>query len=375
MFSQPFKNMYRDHDFALISDTIKEFFPVDKPKRLTSKTVSSSRGWKKMGKIVNAEFLDEKAYRDKWGKLTSNLKKLFKKPVHGYPDLSGGGFIGEVIIVEEKKPDFIRQKSLRFYVSILGPFFSIHGVDSSVAILQIESRLEKLYKGNFAATHGITLSPVFEYQEVFEKLEAELRAFFPGYRFVPYEIGMSTMKNISIADEIRDIRSKDTIYEALFGRAAVHECLTRGDRRHGMTDWVKPLDKKEKSLLDLISQHIIDAPKDTTVHKVWKLQESRRLNSFTVPGNLTLAMKLFEVIDLSNKSTIIFISEKERGTPSSTTYKIIDNVIVFSETISFKIVDLTRDSLTLHLVIDLAQNNVSAKGAAVEMKFVQMKKI
>lgn len=375
MYLHPFRNMYRDHDFALISDTIKEFFPVDKPKRLASKTVSSSRGWKKMGKIVDKEFLDEKAYRDKWGKLTSDLKKIFKKPVHGYPDLAGGGFVGEVIIEEEKKPDFIRQKSLRFYVSILGPFFSIHGVDSSTAILEIESRLEKFNKGNFAATHAITVSPAFEYQAAFKQLEDELRAFFPGYLFVPYDIGMSTIKNISIADELRDIRSMDTLYEALFGRAAVHECLTRGDRRHGMIDWIKPLDKTEKSLIDLISEHIVTASTDTTIHKVWKFQESKRLDTFTESGNVTFGMNLFDVIDLSDKSNIIVISEKEHGTPSSSTYKIIDNVIMFSETISFKIINVTRDTLTLHLVIDFVHNNVSAKGAAIEMKFVQMKEI
>src|SRR5688500_321687 len=100
MYLLPLRNKYRDHDLSLISDTIKEYFPVDKPKRLTSKTVASSPGFKKMGKIVNEEFLDEKAYRDKWGKLTSKLKKVFKKPVHGHPDLSGGGFSGEVIIEE-----------------------------------------------------------------------------------------------------------------------------------------------------------------------------------------------------------------------------------------------------------------------------------
>lgn len=105
---------------------------------------------------------------------------------------------------------------------------------------------------------------------------------------------MSTIKNISVADELRDPRSLDTIYEALFGLGAVHDCLTRGDEYYGMNDWVKPLNKKEKSLMDVISQHIIAAPKETTVHKVWKLQESKRLETFKISGNLTFGMDLFE---------------------------------------------------------------------------------
>lgn len=137
MYLHPFKNQCRDQDFSLIADTIKEYFPIGNKTRLTSNNVTASLDFKKIGKIFNDEFLNQKAYRAKWGKLTSNLKKAFKKPVHGHPDLSGCGFFGEVIIEEDKKPNFIRQKSLKFYVSILGPFFSIHGVDGSTALLEI----------------------------------------------------------------------------------------------------------------------------------------------------------------------------------------------------------------------------------------------
>lgn len=375
MYLHPFRNQYRDQDFTLISDTIKKYFPVDKPKRLTSKTVSASPGFNKIGKIANAEFVDDKAYRDKWGKLTSNLKKVFKKPVHGYPDLSGGGFFGEVIIEEDKKPDFVRQKSLKFYVSILGPFFSIHGVDSSVALLEIESHVPDFNKGNFEATHAITISPVFEYQEVFNKLEDELRSFFPGYLFVPYTVGMSTIKNISVADELRDPRSLDTIYEGLFGLGAVHDCLTRGDEYYGMNDWVKPFNKKEKLLIDVISQHIIiTASKETTIHKVWKLQESKRLETFKVSGNLMFGMDLFDVIDLTDKSKFIMMS-RERGAPSRGKYKIRNEVIEINANFSLRIVELSNAALTLNLILNFEHQDVSVKGEAMQLKFVEMKKL
>ncbi|WP_073135597.1 hypothetical protein [Chryseolinea serpens] len=144
MYLHVFKNQYRDHDFTLILDVIKEYFPVGKPRRLTSKTVASSPGFKKVSKLVNSEYLDENAYRDKWEKLTSHLEGVFKKPVGGHPDLMGGGsggFSGSVLIEEDNQPDFIRQKRLQFYISIIGPFFSIQGIDSSIARLPMESRL------------------------------------------------------------------------------------------------------------------------------------------------------------------------------------------------------------------------------------------
>jgi hypothetical protein len=375
MYLHPFRNQSRNQDFSLISDTIKQYFPVEKGKRLTSETVASSQGFKKIGKIVNEEFINEKAYRDKWGKLTSSLKKVFKKPVHGHPDMASAGFIGEVIIEEDKKPDFIRQKSLRFYVSIIGPFFSIHGVDSSIALLEIESGVKDFNKGYFAATNAITISPVFEYKEVFKKLEDELRSFFTGYLFVPYNVGMSTLKNISIADEQRDPRSLDTIYEALFGLSAVHSCLTRGDRYYGEADWIKPLNEKETSLIGLVSEHITAAPNETSVHKVWKLQQSKRLDTLRVSGNVMFGMDdVFDVIDLTDKSKLIMLS-KERGAPSVGKYKIKNDVIEVNSNYSFRIVDLSNDSLTLNLILNLEKNEVSVKGEALEMKFTQLKKL
>lgn len=302
-----------------------------------------------------------------------NLKKVFKK-AEGHPDLSGGGFFGEVIIEEDKKPDFIRKKSLMFYVSILGPYFSIHGVDSSIALLEIESDARGFNRGNFAATNAITISPVFEYQEEFNKLEDELRSFFTGYLFVPYVVGMSTIKNISIADESRDPRSMDTDYEALFGVGAVHNCLTRGDQYYGMSDWVKPLNKKEKLLVDVISQHVIEAPEGTTIHKVWKLLESKRLETIKVSGNLMFGVGLFDIIDLTDKSKFIMIS-KERGAPSSGEYNINKEMIQIDANFSLRIVELSNAALTLNLILHLEYGDVSVKGEVMELKFTQLKKI
>lgn len=373
MHLHPFRNQYRDQDFTLIADTIKQYFPINEPRRLTSKTAASSPGFKRIGKIFNEEFLNQKAYREKWGKLTSHLKKAFKKPVHGHPDLSGAGFFGEMIIEEDKTPDFIRQKSLKFYVSVLGPFFSIHGVDSSITLLEIELRGNDSTKGAFAATHAITVSPVFEYQGPFNKLEDELRSFFPGYSFVPYVVGMSTIKNISVTDESRDPRSLDTIYEGLFGSRAVHDCPTRGNEYYGMNDWIKPLTKKETSLIDLISQHIIAAPKEITIHKVWQLQESRRLETFKVSGNLLFGVDLFDVIDFTDKSKVIAMPKK--GAPSIEKYMIKNGVIEINANYSFRIVELSSDALTLNLILNFKRGDVSVKGDVMELTFIQLKSV
>lgn len=182
------------------------------------------------------------------------------------------------------------------------------------------------------------------------------------------------MKNISIADELGDPRTADTVYEALFGRAAVHESLTRGSRTYGLNDWVKPLSKREKSLIDLISQHIIHPPTDITIHKVWKLQGSKRLDTFKVSGNLMFGMDMFDIIDLTDESKAIVVSEK-RGAPSMGKYKIKNDVIEINSNCSFRITDLSKDTVTLNLILNFENKDVSIKGEALEMRFIQMKKL
>lgn len=319
------------------------------------------------------EFSDQTAYRNKWGKLTKHLSKVLRKKVHGYADLGGSGFFGEVIIFEDNKPDFERKKSLHFYVSIIGPFFSIHGIDSSNAILQTEfSNITD--KGNFEVTHAVTVSPVFEYREPFLALEKELRAFFPGYRFLPYDIGMSTMKNISIADELRDPRSMNTIYEAVFGQRAVHACYARGDHEYGMDDWIKSLNEKEKLLADRIAKHINNAPDEITIHKVWKRSESKRLPTFKTNVSMMFGIALIDLMDLTDKSKVIITTGKS-GAPSAGKYTIKKDIIKLNPNLSFRIVNLTKETMTLNMILNFEGDDVALKGEAMEMKFVQMKSI
>jgi hypothetical protein len=370
MYLLPFKRQYGDYDFSLIYNSLKQFYPIGRTqKRLTDQTISSFKGFKKRGDIIESEFMGEGSYEAKWGKLTAHLRDVFKVPVHGHASLNNGGFFGEVITLEDKQPDFVREKSLKFYVSNIGPFFSIHGVDKSNAILLMDPDHTEYNEGNFEATHALTLSPIFEYAEVFRTLEKELRTYFPGHLFVPYDVGMSTLKYISVADDLVDPRIIDTIYEGIYGKWAVYSCLTRGDRKYGLADWVKPITRKEKSLINLISEHIVNAPGEITINKVWKLQYSRRREAFH-SGSSVLEIDLFDLIDFTDKATVIMMRQNDRTSASKTTYLITDNIIKFQGDLSLEIISLTDDTLTPQLLVDFPG---FPERETIEMKLVQMK--
>jgi hypothetical protein len=237
MHLQPFKKQYHDYDFSAIHATIKEFHPIDSDKRLTAKNIAASPGFKKIGALIEDNFVNKKNYKARWKKLNEFLNAEIKKPVRDTVSLSNCCYSGVVILENSKTGDIIRSKALHFYISLLGPFFSIHGIDSSTIILPIDPRYGN-DTGHFAATHAVMVSPAFEYESVFRSLEDKLKESFPGYSFVPYDVGMSTIKNISVEDDLRDLRLLDTVYEGLFGQVAVHNCTWRGDRNYGLRAWL-----------------------------------------------------------------------------------------------------------------------------------------
>jgi hypothetical protein len=307
-------------------------------------------------------------------KLNHFIKKELKKPVHSAVSLFNCCYSGEVVLEQIRRQDFVKSKKLYFYISLLGPFFAIHGIDSSTVILPVDAPRGESYQGNFATTHAITVSPVFEYAATFLQLEDTLREFFSGYYFIPFDIGISTIKNISIQDDLRDPRMIDTVYEGLFGQNSLHNCLSRGDERYGFVDWLKPLNEKEKKLNDEVSRHIINSPNKNTLHKVWKLNNYRRLETFKITGNLMANVPLFDVIDLTDETKAI-IMEKDGRAFAETSYQLLDNKIHISDFYSLRIISLTQDSLILNVCIDLQSKETSLKGELIEGYYVEMKRL
>jgi hypothetical protein len=146
----------------------------------------------------------------------------------------------------------------------------------------------------------------------------------------------------------------------------------RGDRFYGLNDWTRPLNEEEKALLDLISLHVTDAPGATSIHKVWKLEQSKRLDTFTASGNLMFCMHPIDVIDLTDKSNLIMMS-KDDAAPSTVKYKIRNEVIEINQDYSLRIVELSEDRLTLNMILNFENEGVALNGEVLEMKFVQMK--
>lgn len=368
----PFHNDDPEYDFSVLYDVIASYYPVTVAERPSEEEWARSAQFQKIGARIDEEFVKPKTYNAKWGKLALALKKKLKKPVWHAPDLATGGFMAHIKVKETKVEDLVHTKTLHLHISILGPFFTIYGADTSTVI----SKLDYTYgpqDGHFTATNVVTISPLFEYEELFKALEEEVRDFFPGYLFVPYRIGMSTIKNISFEETLYNRGMLDTVFEGIFGTQALHNCLARGNDRYGYKDWLKGMTSSENALQKIIAGHIVNASDEITIHKVWKLKESKALGTFIQTGNLMFGLELFDVIDLTDPSEAILISDGERDTIGKTDYTIENGILQYAPLYSFRIGELTKDTLVLFVKVDMDEGNVSLKGEIKEMRFVAMR--
>ncbi|HEY8937857.1 MAG TPA: hypothetical protein VIM65_21680 [Cyclobacteriaceae bacterium] len=369
-----FQTEYKDYNFQEIYDTIKTFYPIEEPDRYTTETISSFPGFIEMSRLMEENFINQKNYRERWSKFNKHLKKSIKKPIRSTFTLSNCSYYGEVVLETIENNDYSRSKKLHFFISILGPYFSIYGIDSSSVKLPVQEHGQEYLQ--YDANHAVTVSPVSEYQTLFLSLEDSIREWFPGYLFIPYEIGMSTLKGISIEDEYQPTLHPNTIYEGMFGHIATPACESRGNASYGIEDWRKPLTAEEKRLADLISEHIItsSSAQEITLHKVWKLKHHNLLKSFQQSHNLFFGISHFDIIDLTDLNRAI-VMEKNSIAPAELNYEIVNDSIAFPTNITLKIINLSEDVLSIMLHVDLQWEDNSVRGDLAEMEFEVMKKL
>ena len=367
-----FHTEYKDYSFQEIYDTIKTFYPIEEPDRYTSETISSFHGFIEMSRLMEENFINQKNYRERWSKFNKHLKKSIKKSVRSTFTLTNCCYCGEVVLETIETNEYTRTKKLHFFISILGPYFSIYGIDSSSVKLPVQEHGTEYLQ--YDADHAVTVSPISEYQTLFLSLEDSIREWFPGYLFIPYEIGMSTLKGISIEDEYQTTLHPDTIYEGIFGPIATPTCEPRGNQSYGIGDWRKPLTAEEKRLTDLISEHIntSSSASEITLHKVWKLKHYNQLKSFEQSHNLFFGISPFDIIDLSDLNRAL-VMEKNSIAPAELSYEIVNNSIVFSTNMTLKIINLSEDVLSVVLHVDLQIEANSVRGDLVEMEFEVMR--
>ena len=372
---------YRDHDFTSIHETIHKYFPTNSVDQYDEESVKSYQGVKEIEEVINDNFFSRKNYRIRWVKFKKFLKQELKKPIRESMVAFYPCYSGFIILKKEKVSNLNYTKELHFFISLLGPYYTIFGVDKSEILLErlipasklIGQEAEELADQHFAANLAVTVSPYLEYEKPFQALQRAILDYFPTLKFIPYKISTKKIEGISLLYPDSEIEVKDSVFSALFRPDNFFNSKTRGDTYFGFDEWlkIKKLDKERiKEIKDSLLEKSLKNESELTVHKVWRFKSASRIPSSRL-GSMTFGMDLI-VLDLTdiNHATVI---AKEDEEPIVSKYSVADHEIridYFQDKIFFKIGELRTSKLKVILNVDLnLKEEKSLKGDIIEILF------
>ena len=215
-------------DFWKIYDAIKRFYPIGVT-RDDSKMYFSYPGLKELEDIVVDNIHDQDHFIERWGNFTKDIEKEIGKEIIGTTYGQAPSFSSYVLLDKTSADDLTRTKELHFFVSLVGPFYTIVGQDDNA--VKIDD-----YR-SYRSTSYLVISPEKEFADPFTLLCEKIEKRFEGFRFVPFAICKQTIEGLYVhySDE-----SLNSVFHVLFNNH-VDITLSRkvGNDYFKSEDWIK----------------------------------------------------------------------------------------------------------------------------------------
>jgi hypothetical protein len=376
---------YHKHDFSPIYETIKKYLPLNNPE-YNHENLREFPGTIEVNELLNKNFFNQKKYRSTWMTFRKFLKKELKKPVEETMIAFYPCYSGIVVLNKAKKGAYTFRKELHFYISLLGPYYSIFGVDASYVSLEEYPihmfRTEQLrnrgpFHRDYRAFHALTVAPYMEFKEPFILLQKKIIEYFPHLHFVPFQINLTDIPGLF--DLFPDARMnsnfseklKDSVFNALFRPEKYLETETRGDSRYGFDEWLKPIDDEGlKRTKEIIIKNSLLNQNELTIHKVWTLNTITPIPRKKGSPSIFFGMDPIKILDLTSTESALLISKDDEDF-TTTPYEIINNEIHF---ISFKnLARLKISALSVNeLKLVLSLNTKTDDGKEINTDIVEM---
>jgi hypothetical protein len=202
----PLDTNHRTELYSALAKTIKHFYPVG-----VSTVVSEYHeypGIKELGDITEDNIGNNKNYRKRWTSFLNKLRKELGKEINGTTYGFVPGFSGDLIIERYEDEVLIRIKRMAFAVSLIGPFYSICGIDETM-IKEDDAKFPRFYH----SINVVTASPYKEFENDFNCVQYWINKSFTGYKLVPLNVCMMCLKDIETPNSIGQ---EGTVYSALF---------------------------------------------------------------------------------------------------------------------------------------------------------------
>jgi hypothetical protein len=212
-------------DFWKMYDDIKKYYPIGIRKEEGS-IFFFYPGLKELENIIVKNIHDENEFA-KWQNFEKEIEQSLQKPVIGTTYGQAPSFSSFIELEKYDVENITITKELHFFVSLVGPYYTILGQDMS--FVKIDSR-------NFISANHLTLSPEEKYSDAFIFLCDNIEKKFPDYRFVPFHIYSQVIEGL-------DVRYNDEhlnrIFHALFNNQVNFNVQYLGDEFYRHEQWIK----------------------------------------------------------------------------------------------------------------------------------------
>jgi hypothetical protein len=365
------------YDFWPIYETIKKFYPLAGDHGDEDDYRDESPETLLRGNTIYESVYSRSHYSAKWKEFKKYLQKEVSKKIETSHFLSFPCFEGRLVLEQKACKDVKWTKELHFSICLLGPYYTIIGLDKT----QIKLERERIFSENqepkwqnFSRAQAITVSPVFEYKEAFLLLQQKISSWFEGYKFVPYRINM--MKVDGLFSEVNSANEslKGTVFSALFNSTVEIDARVRGDEAYGYQEWrkvVEPTEEEHRNLNQLEASKLKSRAQvglaETSLHKLWKYKELIRLSP--VSGAL-ISIPTFCLLDFSDPE-VLLLTEEGNDLPQSSKYELVGSEIKLTSVTHFwfKVSMLSERELKLIFHLDFGAGEKRIKGDIAELVF------
>lgn len=213
-------------DFWKIYDSIKEFYPIGIFKEENG-LFFSYPGMKELEGIIVDNIHNDSHFKTRWDDLDNEIRERIEKPIVGTTYGQAPSFSSFIQLDRSKFGNVTRSKELHFFISLIGPYYSIVGQENFS--VEIDDR-------NFRSTNHLVVSPENEFAATFGLLCEKIESRFQNYRFVPFDICRQTIAGLNVRYSDNQINS---IFNALFNNHIDLRTQILGDDFYKAEDWIK----------------------------------------------------------------------------------------------------------------------------------------
>jgi len=145
-------------DFWKIYEAVKHFYPIG-IKKEGSKMYRSYPGLKELENIILDNIHNDEHFIERWSNFTKAIETEISKEIIGTTYGQAPSFSSYALLASTSADNLTRTKELHFFVSIVGPFYTIIGQDNNTVKLEEHKK--------YRSTSYLVVSPENEFADTF----------------------------------------------------------------------------------------------------------------------------------------------------------------------------------------------------------------